>query len=420
MLNNQYTSTCRTEEYTSDQEAALSRLPRLLYIGDVPVEPTVYGSALLYRLLLGYPKERLLILEGNLWRSSPIRRLPSVRYESLQIGISRLINSRLTCAYGSWLLKTAETKWKSIDRLLNGFKPDAVLTVTHGFTWLTASAFAEKYSLPLHLILHDEWVEDLRVANCLRPRMDKMFGHYYKTAVSRLCVSPYMADHYKKRYGMAGQILYPSRAQDAPCFDSPPSRLLGSRPNPVFAYGGTINFSGYPSVLRRVAEVLALVGGKLLIFGPTDRERAKAIGLDLPNIIYRGMVTSEKMIHSFREEADVLILPMSFESRDTSNMMISFPSKLTDYTASGVPILICGPHYCSAVRWARENPGVAAVVDVEDTSELTAVIKNLCNNPSLRCQLGARAMETSKAYFSPEAASEMFHGALVRGGKKEP
>ena len=416
MLNNQRSSTCPSEVYTSDQEAVISRLPRLLYIGDVPVEPTVYGSALLYRLLLGYPKERLLILEGNLWRSSPIRRLPNVRYESLRIGISRLINSRLTCVYGSWLLKTAEDKWKSIDRLLTGFNPDAVLTVTHGFSWLTASAFAEKYSLPLHLILHDEWVEDLRVANWLRPKMDRIFGHYYNAAVSRMCVSPYMAHHYKKRYGMAGQILYPSRAPDAPSFDSPPSRSLGSSRSPVFAYGGTINFAGYPSVLRRVAEVLALMDGKLLIFGPIDREQAKTIGLDLPNIEYRGMVTSEKMIQSFREEADVLILPMSFESRDKSNMMISFPSKLTDYTASGVPILICGPHYCSAVRWARENPGVAAVVDTEDTSELTTVIKNLCNNASLRWQLGAKALETGKAFFSPEAAAEKFYGALVHGG----
>src|SRR5262245_27387821 len=412
MQANQDTLATSSRVHTAKMESLTSRLPRLLYIGDVPVEPTVYGCALLYRLLLGYPTDKLLILESNPWRSSPVRRLPGVRYESLYIGNGRLINSRLTRLYGSWLLQTAETKWNRVSRVLSGFYPDAVLTVTSGFSWLTASAFAEKYSLPLHLILHDEWVTDLNVAGWLHPKLESMFKRYYQQAISQLCVSPYMAQRYQKRYGVAGQILYPSRTPNAPYFDSPPSRLLETRPNPIFAYGGTINFAGYPRVLRQIAETLATFDGKLLIFGPLNQEHAKNIGLDLPNIVLRGMVPSEKMIQFFREEADALVLPMSFENRDMTNMMISFPSKLADYTAAGLPILICGPHYCSAVRWARENSNVAAVVDSDDVSVLADVIRGLCQDASLRWELGNRALEAGKVFFSPETALEVFYAAL--------
>jgi hypothetical protein len=145
------------------------------------------------------------------------------------------------------------------------------------------------------------------------------------------------------------------------------------------------------------------------------RERARVIGLDLPNIELHGMVTSEEMIHRFRNEADLLILPMSFASEDITNMKISFQCKLTDYTASGVPILICGPSYCSAVRWARENPGVATVVETEDSTELENELIYLCSHSSLRWQLGAKALEAGNAYFSSESASEIFYSALTRG-----
>ena len=43
-------------------------LPRLLYLGDVPVEASYHGSALIYRLLQHYPVDRLMIIESNLFR----------------------------------------------------------------------------------------------------------------------------------------------------------------------------------------------------------------------------------------------------------------------------------------------------------------------------------------------------------------
>ena len=59
-------------------------LPRLCYIGDVPVEASYHGSALLYRLLQEYPAQNLVIVEQSLQRSLPTRRLANVRYEELQ------------------------------------------------------------------------------------------------------------------------------------------------------------------------------------------------------------------------------------------------------------------------------------------------------------------------------------------------
>ena len=67
--------------------------PRLLYIGDVPVEASYHGSALLHRLLSDYPPERLCIVESAT-PSLLSRRLSSVNYHSYPIAKQRWLNTR--------------------------------------------------------------------------------------------------------------------------------------------------------------------------------------------------------------------------------------------------------------------------------------------------------------------------------------
>ena len=81
--------------------------PRLLYLGDVPVESSYHGSALLYRLLQGYPADRLRIVEGNLFPARTDRRLPGVSHHTLQVGSSRALNTRFHDSYSRWLLMGA-------------------------------------------------------------------------------------------------------------------------------------------------------------------------------------------------------------------------------------------------------------------------------------------------------------------------
>jgi glycosyltransferase involved in cell wall biosynthesis len=143
-------------------------------------------------------------------------------------------------------------------------------------------------------------------------------------------------------------------------------------------------------------------------------EDARREGINQRNIELRGLVKSSQLLRTFRDEADVLFVPMSFDIDERPNMEIGFPSKLTDYTAVGVPLLIYGPAYCSAVRWALENPGVAEVVNVEGTDALQQVITRLSRDPALRKALGARALAVGRRAFAPEVATLTLHRALTK------
>jgi glycosyltransferase involved in cell wall biosynthesis len=405
----------RTEYETC--AAAGARLPRLVYLADVPVESSYHGSALLFRLLQDWPAERLRVIESDLLRSQPDRRLPVVHYAELQVGSYRLLHTRFAQWYGAWLLKTTGRSVNRVTRLLAGFRPEAVLTVTHGFSWLTAARFAAQHGLPLHLICHDDLPRSTSILKSVAPWLEGEFCRVYRNAASRLCVSPFMSEEYRRRYGVEGTVLYPSRAADAPKFNAPPDRVAWNDQVFTVAFAGTINSPGYVRALKMLAASLAAVNGRLLIFGPLTSEAARSAGLDGSNIVLGGLVKSSELIYRLRAEADALFVPMSFDAVDRANMEISFPSKLADYTTVGLPLLVYGPHYCSAVHWARENPDVSEVVTVDNAETLAKTVGALAETPARRAELGARALAVGDRYFSCAAARSVFRSVVADGSR---
>lgn len=101
---------------------------------------------------------------------------------------------------------------------------------------------------------------------------------------------------------------------------------------------------------------------------------------------------------------------MSFAECDRNNMTLAFASKLADYTITGVPLLIYGPAYCSAVNWAHDNPGVAEVAESEST--LREAVTFLAMQPEHRLALGTRALEVGREYFSHARVQQRFHQLL--------
>lgn len=381
-----------------------SILPRLLYVGDVPVEASYHGSALLHRLLTDYPSDRLTIIE-TAGESQPQRRLPNVNYISHPIGKQRWLNTRFHPYAVAWYTRAAQHVAPQISQSLNGFDCQGVLTVAHGFGWLAASGLASKRNVPLHLMVHDDWPRVAEVAPQFRNWLDERFAHVYRQAQSRLCVSPAMSRFYEKKYGAPASAIYPSRAADCADFSEPPTRLANRDGRFTIAFAGTINSRGYVRALAALQKALTPVDGRLLIFGPQQ------FGLNDHNTENRGLVSSTELLTTLREEADALFVPMSFAASDRANMEMAFPSKLADYTATGVPLLIYGPGYCSAVAWARENPGVAEVVEAE--RDLAGAITRLANDPGHRLALGQRALEAGREYFTHARVQQSFYQSLT-------
>lgn len=386
-----------------------ANLPRLLYLGNLAVDASFAGSALLYRLLQSYPSERLCIAEAGARTSALDLRLRGVRYEDYRPMFARLLRSRFSQHYRSWLILTAAARARQFMALVHDFQPEAVLSVTAGHSFITAASLANKIDVPYHLICHDEWAATMAPYHVLYRH--HIFGQVYRMAASRLCVSPFMAQDYEDRYIARARVLYPSRAANALEFSEPPDRLGRTDHAFVCAYAGSFT-PAYTAALRRVAQCLASFGGRLLIFGPMDEALARSADLYAPNVELGGLLTSDALIATLRARADALFVPMSFSPGDRANAQIGFPSKLTDSTAVGVPLVVYGPEYCSAVRWAQANAPVAEVITVEGDTELFGALRRLALDPAYRLQLGKAALSAGKRYFSNEVAFDVFSAAL--------
>lgn len=389
-------------------------LPRLLYVGDVPVEHTVAGAALLYRLFDGYPADRLVVYQSDLPAvRSPERRLPGVAYREFSLGSTRLLYSRLSGYYGGLVLQRAARRAGPLTAPARVDAPDAVVTVAHAFSWLTAATLAGRLGVPLHLIVHDDCLVTMALAAPLERWADAQFGRVYRAAASRFCISPAMRDYYSERYGAGSLVLYPSRARDALVHDAPPPREFAAGAPFTVAFAGTLSAGHLPAV-EALACVLGGIGGRLDLYGARLAPDATA-RLSSPVVRFHEFRPFEELSDVLRATADVLWLPMSFDAADARNMALCFPTKLADYTALGLPILVVGPSYGSAVTWARDNPGSAAVVTDLAGGELSRVVTALSEGAGLRHRLAAEAVRLGAQWFGHDQAQRRFLAGIGAG-----
>jgi hypothetical protein len=388
--------------------------PRLLYLSDIPPEDRP-GTQPLYRLFLTYPQDRLLFLSGNTYRHTPEASIPSLNQRTIRIaGIPRLLFSRFRRTYAKWLYQTVPYSTYLVDRDVGHFRPEALATVAHGYSWLLADAVAQSHALPLHLFVFDDFVRQSGLWEVDRGWASKQFGDIYCRAAVRWCISEPMAEAFRKLYGVDAEVFYPPRAAELVAFSEPPARARGYGQAITFGFAGSLNYSPYGRMLGSLAEVLDKSGHRLVVFGGHSSEVAARHGFDRNNVTLRPMLQAQDIPFRLREEVDVLFAPMAFEDEYRHDMEISFPSKLADYTAAGLPILIWGPTYCSAVRWANRNADSAYVVANHSTAALRAGIEALTKTPGLLERLALGAIAAGNLNFDPLRVQDLFYKQLSR------
>ena len=91
---------------------------------------------------------------------------------------------------------------------------------------------------------------------------------------------------------------------------------------------------------------------------------------------------------------------------------MSFPSKIADYAAAGLPLIVVAPEYSSIVQWGRKHQPIGEIVVSEDAASLMEVIDRLASSQQQRLRLATRALEVHQRFFSPENLWRTFCAAL--------
>jgi glycosyltransferase involved in cell wall biosynthesis len=301
----------------------------------------------------------------------------------------------------------------ALGRAIGDFAPEAVLTVVHLYQWQGAAAYAKERGLPLHLISHDRWQDVFFGSAATKARIAPRFAAAYRQAKSRFCVSPHMAEIYEAETGAKGDVLYPARRRGYQAHATVSPRVAIPGLPFTVAYAGSIADPGQIAALASTARALRSLGGRLLVFGPYTGEQLAGRGLAGENVVIGGSIPPHELADRLRAEADVLAASVGFDERYLPAMELCFPSKLTDYTAAGVPILAHGPPTCSAVRWAKDNPNVAEIVETMDEAPLRAALERLMRDEDRRRELAQTALDVGGRQFAGDVAEQRLFAALV-------
>ncbi len=388
-------------------QAAGTTLPRLLYIGDVPVANTFAGAIYLYRLLQNYPADKLLVYAPIDGMDQP---LPGVRYVAADARWPRLLHSRFAALYCAWLTWRLNSVPRWALDLVKEFRPQAVLTISQTGGWLLAWRLAEREGLPLFMLAHDDHVFYRHLPRWLQAWAQRRFAQAYRFSTGRFCISDSMTEAYQRRYGVRGSVLRPSRSPQDPVFSEPAGQTLATKSALTFVYAGSIH--GEPS-LRQIVEfgrAAGSLGHRLLVYSP-QHESLRALAAGVTGLEIREPVAD--LTGRLREEADCLLVVGSFDAALADVVNTQFPSKVADYSAVGVPLLVWAPPHSSIALFVREHSGSAELVTDADPKALVPAIARLAGSPDHRFRLAKAILEVGQREFAPDAAWKSLAGSLL-------
>ncbi|MDQ3724195.1 MAG: glycosyltransferase [Actinomycetota bacterium] len=199
--------------------------------------------------------------------------------------------------------------------------------------------------------------------------------------------------------------------------------LYGDRPLPRDApagrelrivYTGTIYHAQLDAVQNLLAaiELLAQRRAVLHVYSGQSEAELRARGLTGRLAIHPHAIA--ETIAAVQQAADLLFLPLAFESEYPEVIRTSAPMKFGEYLAAGGPILVHAPADAFVSEYCRRH-ACAVVVDDPDPRRLVEAIEALCEDSELRGRLIHNAQERALSDFSIDVARARF-GELLNLG----
>jgi glycosyltransferase involved in cell wall biosynthesis len=388
---------------------ASTNLPRVLFLTSEAPHTGAAGAIVFHRLLRDYPPDHLLVMTNH--PPPPLAGRLACRYVQLPLAADRLDRTRLW-PWKAILRSLGASSLPSlgaIDRQLQGFTPDVVVTLMQD-SWYydLAARYARHHGLPLVLFVHDLPSGFEPVPGWLASRQRARDAAVYRQAAARLCISRGMADWFLAEYGVPGEVLLPPRGDDTPA-QAPENCLNLKTPGRLtLGYAGGLHY-GYGEQLLALLPVLRETGTKLEYFGPPPAGVVAPLAAATDVIRFNGYApTPAEAWRSLLARCDAVLQPyLNPAGPHERQYRTHFPSKLGDCLSLGLPLLITGPDYASGVTWCLQHNGSALAITDPAPAAFRSALEQLRESVELRKNLANRAQAAAPAFAGPPLRAQL-------------
>ena len=291
---------------------------------------------------------------------------------------------------------------KMIHDQIRLFRPHVLLTVAHGWWHIQARRIASESKLPLVCFFQDWWPDFPEIPASFRARVEHEFCRTCAESDVAICVS----DEMRRELGEPQNALV---LHDAPSLPWWPERTRDADLPLRVAYFG--NLAEYGPLIENALRTLdgsnrvrLEVFGRNPLWTPGSVDEFRASG------VYREFIGPTKLAESLQNFHAALVV-MSFAPSHRRRMTTSFPSKMIDAMQLGLPVVVWGPEYCSAVKWARSGGRALCVTDA-NPSAIRGALEELADSPAEQERLAKSSREAAATDFSHERIQTQFIDAL--------
>ena len=293
---------------------------------------------------------------------------------------------------------------KVVREFIERFQPNVLLTVAHGWWHISAGRVAKELNLPLVCFFHDWWPDFPEIPVAFRSPVERQFRRTYVESDVAICVSEQMRWELGERTNSF--VIHPLSSFTTDQAWTPDFKL----PLRVAYFGNLYEYG--PLIESALRALDGSDSVRLEVFGPSPDWTSETEDEFRSRGVYRGFIPSDQLADSLQGFQAALVV-MSFAASLRRRMMTSFPSKMIDAMQLGLPVVVWGPEYCSAVKWARRGDRALCVTD-PNPSELRRNLEELAASPREREHLAKLAREAASEEFNPNRIQEQFMSALKR------
>jgi glycosyltransferase involved in cell wall biosynthesis len=376
-------------------------LPRMLIVWSwLPCNYTGAGI-LMRRLFSGYPPDRLWALTSTLSQraTAPYNPVPPQEHQVPvpEIQIPRRWIHKLALLLNRLLIPWIV--WRGV-QLVHQEKIEAIFTVPWDHVTISAYLIHVITRRPLYMYIMDDPAGTRRIGGLQPPLYALLMPRVVRAARSIWGVSQGVCKYFERTYGVTCLPLLP--LLDLEVFQKNSARRADRAGGPFhIVFTGAI-YSAQLDSLRRLVRVMNQESEhsrnsngimKLTLYtssSATTLEKAALVGND----VRRDEVPQEDVARVLAE-ADIAFLPFSFEPAMRHVVETSLPTKIAEYLAAGLPILVHAPSSSTVARYCREY-GCGLVVDEPDDAALRDALIQLRNDLALRRALSAKALEAAR------------------------
>lgn len=308
-------------------------------------------------------------------------------------------------------------------RWLDKVRPQVVFSQLGGLAMGHISLeIARRRNIPLVIHISDDWVKEWP-ANVLGRRvfplthlanraMRGVLRRAMQDAAAVTVISQEMAEGYERRYGRSSRVLH-----NGVDLEAWPPREAGPAGSPAgILYSGSVFRYAQLTSLEDARDAVASLRAdgravELVIrtqHADSDAYR-HAFGSSAGTVI-RDLVPAADLGRTLAE-ADVLLLPVSFDPTTIDFIRLSIPGKLAEYLASGTPVLYYGPPDVAQARFLARH-GCALMVTSRDPGALRSAIARIVDDATLRRDLSLAGRHVAEQCFDIRALRATLRSVL--------